>query len=149
MAKPSGQDKISFATADLSGPAVHVPGRSANGHRKTSSPRSATYETHTVASQKQLEGAGIHREGHPSTQVPSPPLTLVATGKQCTPRSTFTPYKACSANFYGHIKRRVGRSFKRMHCQRVLVSAGKQVAYKLSGTKSGFSSLKKGATVAE
>ena len=143
VAKPAGQNKISFAATDLSGPAVYVPDRSANGHRKTSSPRPATYETHTVASQKQLEGAGILREGHPSTQVPSPPLTLVARGKQCTPGSTFTPYKACSANFYRCIKRRVGRSLKRAHCQRVLVSAGKQAAYKLSGTKSSFSSLKR------
>ena len=143
VAKPSGQDKISFTATDLSGPAVYVPDRSVNGHRKTSPPRPATYETHTVASQKQLEGTGILREGHPSAQVPSPSLTLVASGKQCAPRSTFTPYKTCSANLYRRNKRRVGRSLKRAHCQRVLVGAGKQVAYKLSGTKSSFSSLKR------
>ena len=34
-----------------------------------------------------------------------------------------------------------GRSLKRTHCKRVLVTARKQVAYKLSGTKSSLSSL--------
>ena len=41
------------------------------------------------------------------------------------------------------IKRRVGRSLKRTHCQRDLVTARKQAAYKLSGTKSSLSSLKR------
>ena len=38
----------------LSGLAVYVLDRSANSHRKTSSPVQTIYETHTVASQKQL-----------------------------------------------------------------------------------------------
>ena len=46
-------------------------------------------------------------------------------------------------NFYRRIKRRVGRSLKRVHCKRVLVGAGKQVAHKLSGTKSSVPSLKR------
>ena len=41
------------------------------------------------------------------------------------------------------IKRRVGRSLKRMHCKRVLVSDRKQTAHKLSGTKSSLPSLKR------
>ena len=36
----------------------------------------------------------------------------------------------------------MGRSLKRAHGKRVLVSAGKQTTHKLSGAKSGFSSLK-------
>ena len=57
------------------------------------------------------------------------------------PRSTITPNKTCSADLYRHIKRRVGHSIKRAHCQRFLVSARKQAAYKLSGTKGSLSSL--------
>ena len=64
----------------MSGPAIHVPYRSANSHRKASSPRLATYETHTVASQKQLEGSGITRKGHSHPQVR--PLKIVARRKQ-------------------------------------------------------------------
>ena len=143
VAKPSGQDTSTFVTTGLSGPAVHVPDRSSNSHRKASSPRPATHETHTVASQKQLEGTRISREDYPSTKVPAPSLTMVARGNQRASRSTITPSKTCSANFYRRIKRRVGRSLKRVHCKRILVGAGKQAAHKLSGTQSGFSSLKR------
>ena len=68
---------------------------------------------------------------------------MVARGRQCASRPTITPSKTCSANFYRCIKRRVGRSLKRVHCKRVLVSAGKQAAHKLSGTKSSVPSLKR------
>ena len=37
--------------------------RSANSNRKASSPRPTTHETHTVASQKQLEGTRVTRKG--------------------------------------------------------------------------------------
>ena len=49
------ETKGPFDPSGLSGWAVHVPDRSANSHRETSLPRQATHETHTVASQKQLE----------------------------------------------------------------------------------------------
>ena len=143
VARPSGENTSTFVTTGLSGPAVHVPDRPPNSHRKASSPRPTTHETHTVASQKQLEGIGISREGYPSTQVPAPTSSMVARGKQCASRATITPNKTCSANFDIRVKRRVGRSLKRTHCKRVLVSAGKQTAYKLSGTKSSVSSLKR------
>ena len=142
MAKPSGQDTSTSVTTGLSGPAVHVLDRSSNSHRKTGSLRPTTHKTHTVASQKQLEGTGISREGYPSTQVPAPPLAMVARRKQCALWSAITPSKTCSANFYRRIKRRVGRSLRRIHCKRVLVSARKQTSHKLPGTKSSFSSFK-------
>ena len=96
-----------------------------------------------MASQKQLEGPRISREHYPSTKDPAPSFTMVAKGRQCASRSTITPSKTCAANFYRRIKRRVGRSLKRVHCKRVLVGAGKQAAHKLSGTQSSFSSLKR------
>ena len=60
--KPSGQDTSTLVATSLSGLAVHDPDRSSNSHRKTGSPRPTTHETHTVASQKQLEGTRISRE---------------------------------------------------------------------------------------
>ena len=143
VAKPSREDSNTALTTGLSGPAVHVLDRSINSHRETGSPRPVTHETHTVASQKQLEGTRIPGKDHSSTQILAPTLTVVAKRKQCASRSTTTPYKACSANFYRRIKRRVGRSFKRVHCKGVLVSAGKQAAHKLSGTKSSPLGLKR------
>ena len=46
----------------LSGPAFHVLDRSANSHRKTSSPLPTTHEAHLMASQEQLEAFGITRK---------------------------------------------------------------------------------------
>ena len=91
VAKPSIQDTSTFITTDLPGPAVHVLDWPSNSHRKAGSPRPTTHETHTVASQKQLEGTRISREGYPSTKVPAPSLTMVARGRQCTSRPTITP----------------------------------------------------------
>ena len=56
---------------------------------------------------------------------------------------TITSNKTCSANLYRCIKRRVGRSLKRTHCQRDLVTARKQTAYKLFGTQGSVSRLKR------
>ena len=143
VAKPSGQDTSTPVSTDLSGPTVHVLDRPVNSHRKTGSPRPTAYETHTVASQKQLEGTRISREDYPSTKVPAPSLTMVARGRQCASRSTVTPSKTCSADIYRRIKRRVGRSLKRVHCKRVLVGARRQDAHKLSGTQSSISSTQR------
>ena len=143
VAKPSGQDTSIALTTDLSGPAIHVTNRTPNGHRKAGSPRSLAHETHTVASQKSLESTRVTREDHSSTQIFAPSLTVVAGGKQCAPRPTSTPNKACSANFYRRIKRRVGRSLKRTHCKRLLVSSRKQATHKLPRTQGSLSSLKR------
>ena len=138
VAKPSGQDTSTPVVTGLSGPTVHVPDRPTNSHRKTGSPRPTAHETHTVASQEQLEGTRISREDYPPTKVPAPPLTMVARGRQCASRPTTTPSKTCSADIYRRIKRRVGRSLKRVHCKRDLVGTRRQTAHKLSRTQSGF-----------
>ena len=143
MAEPSGQNIENNITIYLSSLAVHVSDWLTNSHRKTSLPRPTAYETHRVASQKQLEGTGITRKGDPNSQVPAPPFTMVAGRRQCTHRPTITPNKTCSADIYRRIKRRVGRSLRRALCKRNLVPSGKQAAYKLSGTKSSLSSLKR------
>ena len=96
-----------------------------------------------MAPQKQLEDTRISGESYSITQITAPSLKVVAGGRQCATGSTITPLKACSANFYRRIKRRLGRSFKRTHCKRPLVTAGKQVTHKLSRTKSSFPSLKR------
>ena len=138
VAKPSRENKNTGITTGLSGPAVHVLDRFANSHREASSPRPTAYETHTVASQKQLESTRIPREGHSNTQVSAPTFTMVAGGEQRAPGSTITPSKACSPNFYRRIKRRVGRSLRPSHCKRFLVTTRKQATHKLSGTKSSI-----------
>ena len=142
VANPTSKNTDITIPAGLSGPTIHVLEGSPNSHRKTSLSRSATYETHTVASQKQLECARITRKGHPNTQISAPPPTTVVGGEQCAPRSTITPNKTCSADLYRCIKRRVGRSLKQALGQRLLVTTRKRAAHKLSGTKSSLSSPK-------
>ena len=110
MADPQNKDSDIVSPTGLSGQAVHVPDRSVNSHRKASSPRQTTYETHTMAYQKQLESTRITRKGHSNTQILAPPPTMVVGGVQRAARSTITPNKTCSADLYRHIKRRVGRS---------------------------------------
>ena len=143
VAESSGQNIRNNVTVTLSGSTVHVPDRVANSHRKASSPRPATHETHTVASQATLENTRITRKSNSNSQILVPSFTMVATGRQCSHRPTITPNKACSANLYRRIKRRVGRSLKRIHCQRDLVNARKQAAYKLSTTQGSVSCLKR------
>ena len=58
----------------LSGLAVHVAHRASDSHRKTSSPRLTSYESHRVTLEEQLEGTRITRKGDTSTQVAPPPL---------------------------------------------------------------------------
>ena len=143
VAEPSGQNIRNNVTATLSGSTIHVPDRFANSHRKASSPRPATHETHTVASQAALENTRVTRKSDPNSQILVPSFKMVATGRQCSHRPTITPVKACSANLYRRIKRRMGRSLKQIHCQRDLVTARKQSAYKLFRTQGSVSCLKR------
>ena len=100
MAEPSRENAETAIPTGLPGPGIHVLDRFANSYRKASSSRPTSYETHSVASQKQLEGTRITGKGDPSPQVPAPPFTMVAEGRQCTYRPTITPNKTCSANSY-------------------------------------------------
>ena len=143
LTEPLGQNTSNVITTGLSGPSVHVSDRFVNSHRKTSSPRPTAYETHTVASQKQLEGTGIIGKSDPYSQVSAPPCTKVARRRQRSHRPIITPNKTCYADLYRHIKRRVGRSLRRAHSKRNLVSSRKQAAYKLPRTQSSFSSFKR------
>ena len=136
-------DKILSILSGVPGPAVHVPHRPSNSHRKASPLRSTSYETHTVALEKQLEGTRITGKGDTRPQVAPPPRKVVAGGKQCAFRSTITPTKTCSADIYRRIKRRVGRSLKRTHCKGNLVPSRKQVAHKSLGIKGGLSGPKR------
>ena len=96
-----------------------------------------------MAPQKQLENTGIPGKTDPSTQISTSSFAMVAEGRQCPHRPTITPHATCSANLYRRIKRRMGRSLKRVHCQRNLVTTGKQTAYKLLRTKSSPSGSKR------
>ena len=86
---------------------------------------------------KQLEGPRVIRKGDP---YPPPPQSG---GGQCALRPTSTPTETCCADLYRRINRRLGRSLRGTHYKSNLVPSRKQVAHKLSGTKSGLSGPKK------
>ena len=113
LADLNRQDIVNSVRSGVPGPAVHVPDRAFNSHRKTSPPRLTLYETHTVAlEEERLEDTRITRKGDICSQISPPPPKVVAGGRQCASRSTITPTKTCSADIYRRIKRRVGRSLK-------------------------------------
>ena len=60
-----------------------------------------------MALKKQLEGPRVTRKGDSSPQIAPPPPKVVAGGRQCATRSTITPSKTCSGNFYRCIKSKV------------------------------------------
>ena len=84
-------DKIWSIRSGVSSPTVHVPHRTSDSQRKSCPPRSTSYETHSVALVKQLEGTRITRKGDSCSQVTPPSLKVGAGGKQCSSRLTITP----------------------------------------------------------
>ena len=93
VAEPSRENAETDIPTGLPGLGIHVLDRFANSYRKASSSRPTSYETHSVASQKQLEGTRITGKGDPNPQVLAPPFTMMAEGRQCTYRPTITPNK--------------------------------------------------------
>ena len=143
LASPNRQNPVNSVRSGVSGSTVHVPHWSPHSNRKTSSPGETAHEAHTVALEKQLEDPRVSGKGNPGSQVPPPPSRVVAGGRQCTARSTFTPSKTCSANLYRRIKRRVGRSLRRAHCKWNLVPPREQITHKPVRAKSSIPSSKR------
>ena len=75
---------------DLPGQTSVVSDRVINGHREAGPPRSAPYETDTVALERRLEVPTITRKGDPYTQVTSPLLKMVASGRKSSSRPAIT-----------------------------------------------------------
>ena len=140
VANPPRENLEHSVSTDLSGSAVYVSDWPANSHRKASSPRPTSHETHTVASQKQLESAGSTGKGHSGTQIPTLPPRMVVRRKQYTTGSTTAPFKARTANLYRRVQGRVGCSSWRAYHKRSLVGSGEQTPHKFSRVKGSFSS---------
>ena len=143
LAGPDRQSPVNTVRSGVSGSTVHVSHWPPHSNGKASSLRAITHETHTVALEKQLEDPRVSGKGDSGSQVPPPPSRVVAGGRQCTPRATFTPSKTCSANFYRRIKRRVGRSLRRVHCKGNLVPAREHVTHKPIRAKGSIPSSKR------
>ena len=83
LADPTKQNTGDLIKPNLSGPEANVPDRSVNCHREASTFGQTTHETHTVASQEQLEGTRNPGEDNPHSKVTPPTPKMVAGGRQC------------------------------------------------------------------
>ena len=64
--------------------------RATESYRKTGPPGTATYETYTVAPEKELEGSRFTRKGDPYPQVTPSSAKVMTIGRKCSSRSTTT-----------------------------------------------------------
>ena len=117
------------------GSSIHVLDRPPDGHRETSVCGSPSYEAHSVASEKKLACPGSPRKSDSGPSVTPPSFGLVVGPSQCTERSTPAPSSACRSTVYRRLKRRLGRTLRRLHCKRRLVFFGKSPSHKFSRTK--------------
>ena len=145
----SGQVEESISEAQpspgsgmLHGQAVHVFNRPSDSNRKTSSIGATTYEAHSVAPKKALACPGISGKGHPNSFI-SPCTSKVVVGPgQGALRSTLTPSSTRPSTVYRRLKRRLGRSLRRLHGKRSLVRVRKRLAHKFVGTQGSPAGLK-------
>ena len=77
----------------MPGPAVHVPHRTSNSHRKASPSRLTSYETHIVALEKLLESTRITRKGDTHSQVAPPHLRWWLEESNVLPGQSLHPLK--------------------------------------------------------
>ena len=91
--------------------------------------------------QKTLEGFRISGKGNSSSKFPSPAPCMVDQGNKCLTRPTAAPAASCHSDLYRRLKRRLGRSLRRLHSKRHFFSSRKSSSYKLPGTKSCLTGL--------
>ena len=93
-------------------------------------------EANTVAPEDPMAHPRVLGEGHPDSQVPSP--AVVIKGGKRADRLTLAPPSSRGSDLYRRIKRRLGRTFRRLYHKRRLVCTGNQTAHQFSGIESGF-----------
>ena len=108
MAEPSRENAETAIPTGLPGPGFHVLDRFTNSYRKQVHLGRLHMRSIQWHLKKNWRVPGITRKGDPNPQVPAPPFTMVAEGRQYTYRPTITPNITCSANIYRSINRRVG-----------------------------------------
>ena len=67
LADPTSKYKRLHDQSGVSSPETNVPNRVTDNKREAGALRPVTHETHTVASQTQLEGSRDNGKGHPHT----------------------------------------------------------------------------------
>ena len=135
MEESISEAQPSPGTGMLLSQAVHVFDRPSDGNRKTSSIGPAAYEAHSMAPEKALACPGISGKGHSNSSI-SPCTSKVVVGPgQGALRSTLTPSSTRPSTVYGRLKRRLGRSLRRLHGKRSLVRVRRRLVHKFVGAQ--------------
>ena len=139
MASSATKAKCYQEQKQLDSQTIHVFDRSADGYGKTGLVRSPPYEPLTMTSEATLAHSGsLGKDYSGPNSSPSTPK-LVVRREERTPGSTVASTIPRPANFYRHLKRRLGCTLKGLHCKRRLVKYRKPSPHQFSGVKSSLS----------
>ena len=142
MEKSFPETQPSPGTKILHSQAIHVSNWPSDSNRETSSLGAAAHETHSMAPEKALACPRISGEDHPNSFF-SPCSPKMAVGSnQGALRATVTPSSTRPQTVYRRLKRRLGRSLRRLHGKRRLVRVRKRLTHQFARTQSGPSGLK-------
>ena len=141
VGNPSGEIEVHERPSPVYGSTVHVLDRPPDGHRETSVCRSPSYEAHSVAPEETLACPGSPRESYSGPPVAPSSFGLVVGRGQCAERSTPAPSSARRSTIYRRLKRRLGRTLRRLHCKGRLVPPRRPPSYKFSRDESSPSGL--------
>ena len=131
------ENPSSHGTTGLLSQVVHVPNWAADGYRETGSIGPPSHETYSVASEEALACPGNPRENDPHSKVSPCSSAMVVGPRQGSEGPASTPIATCPPTLYRRLKRRLGRSLRRLHCKRPLVQGRRQTAHKRPRTEGG------------
>ena len=135
------ETQSSPGTKVLHSQAIHVSNWPSDCNRETSSLGAAAHETHSMAPEKALACPRISGEDHPNSFSPCSPKMVVGSNQGAL-RATFTPSSTRPQTVYRRLKRRLGRSLRRLHGKRRLVRVRKRLTHQFARTQSSPSGLK-------
>ena len=114
-----------FTTGEVQwfGKTTHVLDRPSHCDGKTDSFWKSPHETHPMAPEEPLAHPGIFGESHPDPHIPSSPPALVVKRRKRPARPKLAPPSSRGPDLYRRIKRRLGRTFRRLYHKGRLVCA--------------------------
>ena len=138
----NSENQPSFGTGDLLSQAVYVPHWSSDSHGKTGGVGTPAHEAYPMAFKEVLARPGISREGDSPPKVSPCPPKVVVGSQQGSEGSAVTPVTTRPQTVYRRLKRRLGRTLRRLHRKRPLVQVRRRLAHKFARTQGGPFGLK-------
>ena len=136
------ENQLPIETRDLLSQALYVPHWSSDSHGKTGGVGTPSHETYPMAFKEVLARPGISRKGDSPSKVSPCSPKVVVRSRQGAEGSTLTPITARPSTVYRRLKRRLGRTLRRLHCKRPLVQVRRRLAHKFARTQGGPFGLK-------